>query len=105
VSIDYSGKLTGPGTIVFAGLVLDYEMAGTAEINSDCTGLLKYAVKIKGFPELGGYIERFVLDVNRQEVVTVSVRTPISKPMWVMTMKRISAVPALVTWPELPAQN
>jgi hypothetical protein len=105
VSIDYSGKLTGPGTIVLAGLVIDYDMVGTVEINSDCTGLLKYVVKIKGFPDLGGYIERFVLDRIRQEMVTVSVRSPISKPMWVMTLRRISAVPAAVTWPELPTQN
>jgi len=105
VSIDHSGKLTGPGTIVLAGLVIDYDMVGTVEINSDCIGLLKYTVKIKGFPDMGGYVERFVLDRNRQEMVTVSVRSPISKPMWVMTLRRISAVPAAVTWPELPTQN
>ncbi|MBI4908539.1 MAG: hypothetical protein HY820_33275 [Acidobacteria bacterium] len=105
ISIDHSGKLSGPGTVVFAGLVLDYEMVGTVSVNSDCAGLIKYTVKIKGFPDLGGYVERFVLDVTRQEIVTASVRSPISKPMWVMTMKRISAVPAAATWPELPAQN
>ena len=105
VSIDHSGKLTGPGTIALAGLVIDYAMVGTVEINSDCTGFLKYTVQIKGFPELRGYVERFVLDRNRQEMVTVSVRSPISKPMWVMTLKRVSSVPAEVTWPELPTQN
>jgi hypothetical protein len=105
ISIDHSAKLSGPGTVVFAGLALDYNMVGTVEVNSDCAGVVRYTVKITGFPDLAGYVERFVLDLTRHEIVTASVRSPISKPMWVMTMKRISAVPAAVTWPGLPAQN
>jgi hypothetical protein len=98
-TIDHAGKMTGPGTAVMAGLVFDYEMAGTVEVNSDCTGLLKYSLKMKGFPNLPGYIERFVLDPARQEMVSVSVQSPISKPMWVATWRRISPVAAPVAWP------
>lgn len=97
--IDHTGKMTGPGTAVMAGVIFDYELAGTVEVNSDCTGLMKYSLKIKGFPNLPGYIERFVLDVNRQEMVSVSLQSPISKPMWLTTWKRTSPVAAPVAWP------
>jgi len=97
--IDHTGKVTGPGTAVMAGVIFDYELAGTVEVNSDCTGLVKYSLKIKGFPNLPGYIERFVLDPARQEMVSVSVQSPISKPMWITTWKRISPVAAPVAWP------
>ena len=99
-SIDHAGKMTGPGAHVLAGLAFDWEMTGTVEVNSDCTGLMKYSMKIKGFPNLPGLlIERFVLDPVRQEMVSVSIQSPISKPMWVATWKRTSPVPAPVAWP------
>jgi len=75
-------------------------MTGSVEVNSDCVGVVKYTVKVKGFPDpLPGYIEKLVLDLNRQEIVSVSVQSPISKPMWISTWKRISSVPSPVTWP------
>ena len=98
-SIDNAGKMTGPGTHVLAGLVFDLEFAGTVEVNSDCTGLLKYSIKIKGFPNLPGCIEQFVFDPVRQEMVSVSIQSPISKPMWVATWKRINSVQSPVAWP------
>ena len=105
LSIDSSGKLSGPGTIAVAGMTFDYEAVGSVELNSDCTGLLLYTVKMKGFPDLPGYVERFVFDLGRQEMTTVSKRTPISKPMWVSTMKRITVFPGAVVWPDIPALN
>ena len=99
--IDHTGKMTGPGTIVMGGVVVDYEMtAGTVEVNSDCTGVMKYTLKLKGTPDLlPGYMEKLVLDLTRHEMVSVPVQSPISKPMWVTTTKRISPVPSPVTWP------
>jgi hypothetical protein len=98
--IDYSGRLSGPGTIIVGGVVLDYEMTGTMEITADCTGIMRYSVKVKGFPEaLPGYVERFVFDPKRDELISVPTQSPISKPGWVNTMKRISASVAAVQWP------
>jgi len=100
-TIDYAGKMTGGGTAVWGGEVLDYEFAdATVTVNADCTGVMKYAVKLKGTPAPvpGQYVERLVVVPDKHEAVTVPTKSPLSKPMWVNTMKRISPAPYPVTW-------
>ncbi len=106
VTVDHTGKFTGPATAVTGGVVLDFEMKGKMEVNADCSGIVTYGIKLKGSPDfIPGYVERFVLDLNRHEIVSVSIQSPLSKPMWITTMKRISHVEAPVTWPAIPVQN
>ncbi|MFN0166231.1 MAG: hypothetical protein ACKV22_07350 [Bryobacteraceae bacterium] len=102
VTIDHNGNFTGPGSIVLGGAVLDYEMTGTFAVNSDCAGLMKYTVKLKGLSDvIPGYVERFILDLTHEEIVSVSIQSPLSKPMWLSVMKRISHVPSPVAWPDV----
>ncbi|MEK7407073.1 MAG: hypothetical protein AAB225_18530 [Acidobacteriota bacterium] len=99
--IDHTGRMTGPGTAVWGGQVLDYELVdGTVQVNADCTGTLKYGVKLKGAPAPvpGQYIERMIIIPEKHEMASVSVQSPLSKPMWLTTAKRISPAPAPVTW-------
>jgi len=102
VVVDYQGNFTGPGTIVIGGVVNDFEMSGTVEITPECTGVLKYAVKVKGSPvPAPGFIERAVFDPKNDQAVTASVQAPAAKPMWISTIRRLSNQPLPVTWPEL----
>ena len=104
--VDHTGKFSGPATGVTGGVVLEFEMEGKLEVNADCGGVVRYGIKLKGTQDfIPGYVERFVLDLNRQEMVSVSIKSALSKPMWITTMKRISHVEAPVAWPDIPAQN
>jgi hypothetical protein len=112
-TIDYTGRLTGSGslswatgiagTTISAGDVLDFDMVdGTVDLNPDCTGIWHYTVRLKGMPPLPGYVERIVAVPQKDEIVFLSIRTPLSKPMWVGTAKRISPVPSTIAWPQAP---
>lgn len=113
--IDYSGRITGPGTItnaapipgtpIPAGQPLDWEFVGDTpvKVNPDCTAVLSYAVQVKGMPgPLPGYIDRMIVLANTGEILGMGVASPLSKPMLVYTMKRISHVPTPVSWPTIP---
>jgi hypothetical protein len=102
LAIDQTGKFSGPGSIVVNGLALDYEMTGAVEMSSDCTGVIRYSVKLKGSADvLPGYVERFVLDRNQQQLTSISIQTPISKPTWTTTMRHIANPPSRVAWPDI----
>lgn len=115
LSIDSAGKLTGsgttisgtgiPGTPIPAGEVLDFEFEGTVEIGSDCTGFWTYNFKLRGTPAPlpGQFIERIVYSPGKDEILSMSIRSPLSKPMWIGFSTRLSRVPAPVTWPAAPA--
>ena len=117
LTIDYSGKMTGPATFVSgapmpgtpipAGQALDMDMVNaTIQVNADCTALLKYSIQLKGLPvpPVGPYYDRLIVLPAQGEILGMGVSSPISKPMWIYTMKRISHVPSPVSWPAVPAQ-
>jgi hypothetical protein len=110
-SIDFAGKLTGSGTIIWAaglpnvgiaaGDVLDFDMEGSVDVGPDCTGVWRYSVRLRGvpgMPPVPGYVERIVVIPQRDEIVFQSVKSPLSKPMWTGTAKRISQVPSAISW-------
>ncbi len=78
---------------------------GTVELNPDCTGIWKYSVRLKGTPAPipGQYVERIVAVPEKDEILFLSIRSPLSKPMSTGTAKRISPVPTPVAWPQAPA--
>ncbi len=115
MSVDSSGKITGsgttisgtgiPGTQIPAGTVLDFDFEGTVELTPDCTGVLKYSIQIKGTPAPlpGQFIERIVYSPWSDEIVSMSIQSPLSKPMWIGTYKRVGRLPMSIAWP--PVQN
>jgi hypothetical protein len=116
-AIDFGAKLTGPGTITTAaltagvipsGVPLDYDMVNaTVQLNPDCSALLKYYIQLKVMPgatPVGPYVDRLVVVPGQGEILGMGVASPLSKPMWVYTMKRISRVPSALSWPAVPAQ-
>lgn len=116
LSIDWSGKVTGPGTFAMgapipgtpipAGQALDYDLvSGSVQLTPDCTGLLSTMMKIKGSPAppIGPYIARIIVLPGLREIVAMSFRAPGSeKPMWTYTLKRMTHLPSVVEWPQPP---
>lgn len=112
-SIDGSGKMTGsgttisatgiPGTPIPAGEVLDFDFQGTIKITPDCTGILRYSIQLKGTPGPlpGEFIERFVYSPWTDKIVSMSVKSPLSKPLWIGSYKRIGLYPRAITWPAI----
>jgi hypothetical protein len=110
-SIDYSRKMIGSGTTISgtgiagtpipAGEVLDFDFTGTIEITPDCTGLLRYAIQLKGSaaPLPGEFIERFVYLPAKDELVSMSVQSPLSRPLWIGRYTRLGRMPVSVAWP------
>lgn len=110
-TVDYSGKMTGagttisavgiPGTPIPAGEVLDFDFNGTVEITSDCTGVLKYSIQIKGTPAPvpGQFIERFVYSPHNDELFSMAIQSPLSKPLWIGRYTRLGRVPQPIAWP------
>jgi hypothetical protein len=74
------------------------------EVNADCTGLLTYSILLKGLPApaIGPYVDRLIVNPSRDEILGMGVQSPLSKPMWVYTLNRISHVPSPVSWPAAP---
>ena len=113
-TVDSSGKMTGsgttisaagiPGTPIPAGEVLDFDFTGTIEITQDCTGVLKYSIKLAGTPGPlpGQFIERFVYSPSKDELLSMSIQSPLSKPLWIGRYTRLGLVPLPVAWPTIP---
>jgi hypothetical protein len=114
LTVDYSARITGPltliwaagipGTSIPAGAVLDFDLVnGTIQLTSDCTGILRYSVQLKGMPAppIGPYVERVVLLPDKGEMLSMAISTPISVPLWTHVMKRMSPVPVAAAWPKL----
>jgi hypothetical protein len=90
-SIDNLGKMSGSGTTISAvgiagtpipaGEVLDFDFTGTVDITPDCTGLLKYSIQLKGTgaPLPGQFIERFVYSPFKDELISMSIQSPLSR--------------------------
>jgi len=117
LTIDSAGKMTGPmtvisgagipGTPIPAGTVLDFDLVGSVEVTPGCTGIWRYSIQLKGTPAPipGQYVERIIVVPQKDEIMFMSIRSPLSKPMWVGTAKRLQHLPTPVTWPAAPAQD
>ncbi len=115
LNIDWSGKVTGPGTFAMgapiAGMIppgqaLDYDFVdGSIHVTADCTGLLSTMMKIKGppVPPIGPYVGRIIVFPDKGEMVAMSFQAPgTEKPMWTYTLRRMTHVPGPVQWPQVP---
>jgi len=112
-AVDSSGKMTGsgttisgtgiPGTPIPAGEVLDFDFTGTVEITPECTGVLRYSIQLKGTPAPlpGQFVERFVYSPHNDQMLSMSIQSPLSKPMWIGLYARLGHVPAPVAWPAI----
>ncbi len=111
LSVDWSGKVTGVGSNIFAtqlagvippGTELEYEYVnGSIQITPDCTGLLTTYIQFKGLPipAQGPYTGRILVFPDKGEMVAMAVRGPGDKPIWTYTLRRMSTVPGPVEWP------
>lgn len=109
--IGTSGKITGsgttisgtgiPGTPIPAGEVLDFDFVGTVEITPDCTGVWKFSIQLKGTPAPlpGQFVERIVYSPQKDEMFSMSIQSPLSRPFWIGFLKRLGTVPAPIAWP------
>ena len=116
-SIDYSGKMPGsgttisgtgiPGTPIPAGEVLDFDFEGSVQITSDCTGTWRYSIKLKGTPAPlpGQFIERIVYSPHKDQILSMAVQSPLSKPLWIGVSERLGNVPAALAWPDATASK
>jgi hypothetical protein len=101
ISIGNGGGLSGGGTVSVAGMgpTADYDIFGTAAINSDCTGTLKMKPKPRAGGPAGTQTDRFVFNpVDRSLVTTTVDMGPVYYPTLVGTWKQVSAVPNTVAW-------
>jgi len=108
-SIEYSGRMTGSGTFVSgtgitgtpipAGEPIDFTFQGTVEITPDCTGVLRYSLTVMGQSIPGQFIERFYHSLQRDEMVSMSIQSPLSKPLWIGKYTRLGRTPASIAWP------
>lgn len=114
VSIDYTGQMSGsgtwisgaalPGTPLPAGAVIDFDFTGSVSINSDCTGSWRYTITVRGMPGPlpREFIERIVYAPQTDEIVSMSVQSALSKPLWIGSSKRLSKTPGPISWPDVP---
>lgn len=79
-------------------------VAATIQVNADCTATFKYSVQLKGVPgpAIGPYVDRLMVVPDQGEVLGMGVVSPISKPMWTYSMKRLTYMPSPVSWPAIP---
>ena len=103
ISIGYDGKINGAGSVAIApGPSMDYDVSGTIQINSDCTGTLRLNTK----PRLGGpagtQVDRFIFSLEDRTLLTtmVSINNGYADgyPAVLGTWKRISPVPNAASW-------
>jgi len=83
---DHDGNFSGTGTVSVGGAILTQTLAGTEQINPDCTGTITYSQTINGQPgppinitfvvsENGDRIDGLVTDAGTTFACTL-VRTP-----------------------------
>lgn len=114
LTVDASGKASGPLTVVsgFAipgtpippGTVLDMEFVeASVEVNADCAGVLRYSVKIQGLPQaIGPYVDRVVVLPDKGEMIGLTVKSPISYPVFTWRARKMTNETKPVTWPAAP---
>ena len=52
-------------------------------------------------PIPGFYIERIIVLPDKGEIQFMSVKSPLSNPMWTGTARRMTANPFVVPWPDI----
>jgi hypothetical protein len=114
MTIDFRGNLQGsgsfisgtgiPGTPIPAGQVLDFDFEGTVELSPECTGYWRFNFKPKGSPSPipGEFIERIIYSHREDRIYSLSVRSPLSKPLWVGYVTRLSGFHLPLSWPAIP---
>ena len=82
------------------GPVTDYEVAGTAQVNADCTGEISLKVRPKGTTDwTGTEVDRFVFDVEGKTLVVIIVDFgPGVYPAVQGTWRKISRSPGAANW-------
>jgi len=106
LSIGYDGTVSGGASVSGFGPVMDAEVLGTAQINSDCTGKMSLKIRQKGTTTwTTAETDRFVAEISSsmftQEVTLVITMVDLGKAMYPAvqgTWKRISPVPDAVSW-------
>ena len=100
MSIGSDGKLSGVGAMAGMGPVTDYEIWGTVEIKSDCTGTMRMKYKPKGSTsqELTE-IDRFIFLPEEKLILATAVDMgPGVYPAMLGTWKRIAPYPNAANW-------
>jgi hypothetical protein len=104
ISIGYDGKLSGGGTTSMAGMgpAADWDISGTATVNSDCSGTLKMTPKPRAGGPAGSQTDRFVFNSYDRSLLTTIVDLAqgqvVFYPAIVGTWKQVSAVPNTAAW-------
>ena len=101
ISIGYDGKLSGGGTTSMAGMgpTADYDIAGTATVNADCTGTLKMQPKPRAGGPAGTETDRFIFNpVDKSMFTTIVDLGATTSPAISSIWKQISPVPKAAAW-------
>jgi hypothetical protein len=108
--VDYGGKISGPGTGIMGGVVMEFELDGRIEVNSSCTAVMTYGMTVPTaagpYRVPGDAVARLVLNLRAEEMVGHTQVVPPAwgmKANWLTTMKQMTPVPVAVTWPAIPA--
>lgn len=104
VSIGYDSTLSGGETVIIAGQAKEYDISGTVEINSDCTGTLRILTKEKGVPGPAmPVVERFVAvsghsqELELQTIIMPMAASPVGA-MSVGSWKRMTVTSGTAGW-------
>jgi len=104
ISIGYGGGLSGGGTTSMAGMgpTVDWDISGTATVNSDCSGTLKMTPKPRAGGPAGTQTDRFVFNSHDRSLLTTIVDLAqggqVFYPAIVGTWKQVSALPNVAAW-------
>ena len=104
ISIGFDGKLSGGGTTSAAGMgpPADWDIFGTATVNSDCTGTLKMTPKPRAGGPAGTQTDRFVFNSHDKSFLTTIVDLAqggqVFYPAISGTWKQISWLPKMAAW-------
>ncbi|MGD0873214.1 MAG: hypothetical protein ABSB88_27025 [Bryobacteraceae bacterium] len=103
ISIGYDGKVNGGGSVAVAPAPsTDYDVSGTIQVNSDCTGTLRLSTKPKPGGPAGTQVDRFVFHLEEKTLLTtmVSINNGYADgyPAVLGTWKRLSAQPNAASW-------
>jgi hypothetical protein len=98
VSIGYDGKLSGGAAVSGMGPVVDFDISGTTEIKSDCTGTLRMKPKPRAGGPAGFETDRFVFIPSDKSLFTTIVDMDYGYPASNSIWKQISPVPNAAAW-------
>jgi hypothetical protein len=102
VSISWDGTTSGAGTVSVMGPPVDYEVLGTTQLNTNCTGTIQLKTRLKGSRgpyNAGTETDRFVFDAKSNTILTTIVDFgPTMFPACLGVWKRISPSPGASSW-------